>query len=290
MEVNMRATTERKFAIFLALSLLVMTTLACGQTSSPTSTQVVKTATPTGGAAEDQPTKATAPQQATNVPATTSAPTSAPKATLAPTSTSIPTAIPPTKTPTSPTTAPNVPPLEILSHQNYTDGEWFHIVGEVRNNTNAAMEYVKIVATLYDSNNKVVGTDFAYTELDIILPGGKSPFEIGTDEWAGVITYKVQVEGREGSLPRQDLVILSHESYKDDQWLHVRGEVQNTGTTPAEYVKLVVTLYDASGNVVATDFGYTTLDTIPVGGTSPFETGTDYWPDFDHYEIQIQGR
>jgi len=278
----MSATTERKLAILLAASLLVITTLACGQTPSPTSTPVVKTATPGGGATEAQPTKATAAQQATIVPTATSAPTSAPK----------PTAIPPTRTPASSSTmpTPKVPPLEILSHQSHIDGKWAHIVGEVRNNTNAPIEYVKIVVTLYDSNNKVVGTDFAYTELDVIPPGGKSPFETGTDKWAGVTTYKVQVEGRKGSLPRQDLVILSHESYKDGKWLHVRGEVQNTGTTPAEYVKLVVTLYDANGNVVATDFSYTALDTIPAGGTSPFETGTDYWPNFDHYEIQVQGR
>jgi hypothetical protein len=185
---------------------------------------------------------------------------------------------------------PNLPPSEILSHQNYIDGEWFHIVGEVRNNTNVPMEYVKIVATLFDNNNKVVGTDFTYTELDIIPPGGKSPFVTGTDEWTGVTTYKLQVQGREGTLGRQDLGILDHSSYQDGEWLHIRGQVQNTGTTPAEFVKLVVTFYNASGNVVSTDFTYTTLDTIPAGETSPFETGTDYWPNFDYYEIQVQGR
>ena len=78
--------------------MLVITTIACGQTPSPTSTPVIKTATPAGGAAEAQPTKATAAQQATNVPAATSAPTSAPKATSAPSSTPKPT-VPPTNPP-----------------------------------------------------------------------------------------------------------------------------------------------------------------------------------------------
>ena len=252
---------------FVPLVLLVAVSLACSGTASPTQVSVQATISPVESTAQLQ------------IPESTNTPE--------------PAVIPPTNnTPALPTSSPppNVPPLEILSHQSHIDGEWFHIVGEVRNNTNAPMEFVKIVATLYDSNNKVVGTDFTYTELDVIPPGGKSPFETGTDEWAGVTSYKVQVEGSEGNLPRQDLVVLSHESYTDGQWLHIRGEVQNTGTTPAEFVKLVVTFYDASGNVVATDFSYTSLDAIAAGGTSPFETGTDYWPNFDHYEIQVQGQ
>jgi hypothetical protein len=183
----------------------------------------------------------------------------------------------------------NIPQLEILSHTSYVDGNWLHIVGEVKNNSNYPMEYVKIVITLYDNNSKVVGTDFTYTELDVIPPGGKSPFESGTDEWTGTATYKLQVEGREGALGRQDLEVIDHSSYQDGDWLHVRGEVQNNGTTPAEYVKLILTLYDVNGEVIGMDFTYTMLDNIPPGGTSPFESGTDHWPNFDHYEIQIQG-
>lgn len=199
------------------------------------------------------------------------------------------TPIPPVATP-APTPTPGPPDLQILSHQSYVDGEWFHIVGEVQNNSDAAMEFVKIVATLYDDASQVVGTDFTYTEIDVIPPGGKSPFETGTDEWEGTTNYKLQVQGRAGAPPRQDIVILSHSHYVDGGWLHIRGEVENTGDTAAEFVKIVATLYDAAGVVVGTDFTYTDLDIVPAGGTSPFETGTDHWPGFDHYEIQAQAR
>lgn len=200
---------------------------------------------------------------------------------------SVPTVMP---GPTSPMQTPDLPPLEILSHQSYADGDWFHIVGEVRNNSDKPMGSVKIVATLYDSTGKMTGTDFSYAKLDVIPPGGRAPFDTGTDKWAGTANYKLQVQGSQADLPRQDLKILSHASYEDGDWLHVHGEVQNTGATPAESVKLVVTLYDAKGDVVGTDFTYTKLDVIEAGGTSPFETGTDHWPNFDHYDIQVQGR
>jgi hypothetical protein len=154
----------------------------------------------------------------------------------------------------------------------------------------SSIEFVRIVATLYDDAGQVVGTDFTYTEIDVIPPGSKSPFETGTDAWAGTTDYKLQIEGNAGTLPRQDIAILSHSHYIDGDWLHVRGEVQNTGDTPAEFVKIVVTLYDMAGNVVGTDFTYTNLDVVPAGETSPFETGTDHWPNFDHYEIQVQAQ
>jgi hypothetical protein len=184
----------------------------------------------------------------------------------------------------------SLPELEILSHSSYSDAGWFHILGEVRNNSAAPMEFVRVVATLYDDAENVTGTDFTYTMLDVIPPGGVAPFETGTDEWQGTTHYLLQVEGRPGSLPRQDLLVRGDQSYIDGNWLHVRGEVENTGSAPAEFVKLVITLYDAEGSVVGVDFTYTALDTIPPGGRSPFESGTDYWPGFDHYVIQVQGR
>jgi len=250
----------------LVIVLLITTSLACGSTRV-TSPSVESTAEQ----APARPTEEVQTQPPENLE---------------------PTVVPPTQTPALPThtPTPSAPPLEILSHQSYMDAGWYHIVGEVQNNTDYPMEFVKIVATLYDENNKVVGTDFTYTDLGIIPPGGKSPFQTGTDKWAGTVSYKLQAQARQGSLPRQDLVIRSHESYVDGAWLHVHGEVENTGTTPAEFVKLVITLYDANNNVVGMDFTYTTLGTIPAGGTSPFESGTDHWPGFDHYEIQVQGR
>jgi hypothetical protein len=110
----------------------------------------------------------------------------------------------PTPTPSLPTATPtpSLSQLEILSHQSYVDVGWFHIVGEVQNNSDTPVEFVKVVATLYDDAGQVVGTDFTYTEIDVIPPGGKSPFETGTDEWTGTTNYRLQVQG--DAAPRRD--------------------------------------------------------------------------------------
>lgn len=85
--------------------------------------------------------------------------------------------------------------------------------------------------------------------------------------------------------------ILSHTSYMDSfGYLHVVGEVQNIGDVAVHYVKIVVTFYDSSHVVVATDFSYTTLDVILPGRKSPFDilfTETSQIPKIDHYSLTV---
>ena len=55
----------------------------------------------------------------------------------------------------------------------------------MKNNSPAdSMNYVKIVATLYDNTGKVVGTDFTYPNVDVLRPEEKSSFEIILDDAA----------------------------------------------------------------------------------------------------------
>jgi hypothetical protein len=83
----MKTTYQRMLAILLSASMLVMASLACGNTPSATSTPVVKTATPAEVVTEPPQTKPTAVPQTTNLSATPAPPTTAPTATNAPTMT-----------------------------------------------------------------------------------------------------------------------------------------------------------------------------------------------------------
>jgi hypothetical protein len=70
--------------------------------------------------------------------------------------------------------------ISVLSSSSFRDDTGaYHIVGEVKNNSpRDSMNYVKIVATLYDKGGKVVGTDFTYSDIDVLRPAEKSPFKI----------------------------------------------------------------------------------------------------------------
>lgn len=66
--------------------------------------------------------------------------------------------------------------LNITSSTIYFEGDYFHIVGEVLNTASTEKDFVKVIATLYDDKNKVIGTDFTYTNPSTIFPQETSPF------------------------------------------------------------------------------------------------------------------
>src|SRR5919106_1725516 len=77
------------------------------------------------------------------------------------------------------------PPVRIVSQNAWADdsnqfrGRTFYIVGEVINESSDILSMVKVVATLYGTNNQVVGTDSTYLEINNnFYPGEKSPFKI----------------------------------------------------------------------------------------------------------------
>jgi hypothetical protein len=70
-------------------------------------------------------------------------------------------------------------PPRILSHSTYVDSTGnLHIVGEVINESFQSLRFVQIIATFYDSNNSVIGTDFTFTSPSTIPPGQRAPFDI----------------------------------------------------------------------------------------------------------------
>jgi hypothetical protein len=70
--------------------------------------------------------------------------------------------------------------ISVLSSSSFRDDTGaYHIVGEVKNNSPIdSMKYVKIVATLYDKTRKAFGTDFTFSDVDVLRPTEKSSFKI----------------------------------------------------------------------------------------------------------------
>jgi hypothetical protein len=51
-------------------------------------------------------------------------------------------------------------------------------VGEVVNQSPVTAKFVQITATFYDANNRVVGTDFTFTQPHDLAPGQRAPFDL----------------------------------------------------------------------------------------------------------------
>jgi hypothetical protein len=167
--------------------------------------------------------------------------------------------------------------FSILSSSSFKDDlGYYHVVGELKNNsTTDSMNYVKVVSTFYDNTGKVVGTDFAYTNVDVLRPAEKSSFEIilnDAQQSQEVSNYKLSVSGDKTQPLPASLKLNVGSSHVDEIGAyHIVGEVTNQGNEKATFVKVFGAFYNSSNAVVATDFTFTDPQDLEREQTAPFE-------------------
>jgi hypothetical protein len=175
------------------------------------------------------------------------------------------------------TTSASAGGISVLSSSSFRDDTGaYHILGEVKNNSPTdSMNYVRIVATLYDKTGKVVGTDFTYSDVDVLRPAEKSPFKIiliDLRQSQKVNSYKLYASGQKTqSLPAALKLNIGDSHLDNIGFYHVVGEVTNQGNQKATYVKVSGAFYNSSGSVVAADFIYTDPKDLEPRQTAPFE-------------------
>lgn len=163
--------------------------------------------------------------------------------------------------------------VNILTHTGYLDTlGYYHVVGEVQNTADTALNFIKITAVFYNSTDAVIATLNAYPMIDVLHPGRKSPFSI--------LLYNTQVHYYTLTLATSyvtdplplGLEILSQNCTVDiSGTMHITGQIKNVGSERATSVESLATFYNASGNVVAVSSGYSTPSDLDPGQTAPFE-------------------
>lgn len=89
------------------------------------------------------------------------------------------------------------------------------------------------------------------------------------------------------------IILNNHSSYKDTAgYLHVVGEVENTGNMSVRYVQIMGTFYDNQSNIILQDNTFAMLEILPPGTRSPFDlflvsSSPDIISRIDHYELDI---
>ena len=188
--------------------------------------------------------------------------------------------------------------LEIVSHSSYVSSiGMYHVVGEVRNNSSNNLEVVKITATFYNSVDVVIASDFAYVDIDILVPNQRSPFEVmelDTEVSAQVDHYSLAVSDYDATEvePYRDLTLLTHSSSVDGLGCyHVVGEIRNTGNQAVTYAQVVGTFYDSTAKVVADEIAFTSPSDLAAGQTALFELVVSSGAQsakISIYELQVQ--
>ena len=84
-----------------------------------------------------------------------------------------------------------------VENSSVDTGGDLHVVGTVVNQSAGPAEFVKVIGTFYGPDGTVMRSDFAYTELDEIPPGGIDTFDLVLPGGgaAGFARYELKVEG-----------------------------------------------------------------------------------------------
>lgn len=181
--------------------------------------------------------------------------------------------------------------IEVVRHAGGTDDFGSFVIGEVRNNSAQPVEYVRIVASFYDTSGTFIDSAFTYAGIDTVNADELAPFQLGSTSIETFDTYELQVEASFADEPRPDAFTVRDARLREDEfgWTLV-GQVVNETNTPMERVKIVATATIAGARIVGEDFTYAQLNTIPPGETSPFSIGfTNMLDAPTDYRVWVQG-
>jgi hypothetical protein len=186
--------------------------------------------------------------------------------------------------------APAAPSVNVLSSSAYDNGYGsLYIVGEVINNTANNVTFVRVTATLCNSDGDIIRADYSYVLIDVLAPGQKAPFRIFfydyPQEYANYqlsVTYSTTTQPAKSSLP-----ILSSNAWTSGYGtLYTVGEVQNNTSNNIDFVKVIATYYNVAGIVTNVDYTYTEMDVLGPGQKGPFKIYADDRP-YDYYTLSV---
>lgn len=157
-------------------------------------------------------------------------------------------------------------PVFIRSVVGYARGlDWYHLEGEVMNDTTQRIQHVDIQVRLYNADNQLIKTDSAYTLVSTIEPGGLGPFNFFFVDLDDLVDhYEMQIVDYEKTdNPQLAAEIVRHRGYLESSRRYViKGEVRNPHEFVIQDVFVYATFYDSKGEVVGTALGFSDLDQL----------------------------
>ena len=173
------------------------------------------------------------------------------------------------------------PNAMIQNDSSYTDSlGYYHVVGEVLNNGDASLTFIKISGVFKDSGSQVADTELTYAYTNYLPAGQKAPFDLfvaDTQKSSHVVSYTLalEYEATTGAVPLQLTIEGTTSSPDSLGFLEVVGQVRNSGQTISNFTKVVGTFYDQAGKVIAVEFSYTSPSGIPAGQAYGFKLIVD---------------
>ncbi len=152
----------------------------------------------------------------------------------------------------------------IMDNCSFTEnrtGTYQYITCEMYNNTLVSIKSVKLYVDLYDSDGTLIGTDFAYTLLDLVHPQETACVRISFPLMTNLAHYSLyRSYSNAANEWRPPLAISNHSGNAKPYGYEVLGIITNNSQATLEKVSAVDTLYDSGGLVIGCDYAYINQD------------------------------
>ena len=104
--------------------------------------------------------------------------------------------------------------IEEISENQFVDElGYVHVLGEIQNKLNTKMDFVKVNVAYYDSQGRIIGSDFVYSDPNSLLPGQTATYQALTSPnslaSSDVSTVKVRYEYEVDGVTQQSLSPIS---------------------------------------------------------------------------------
>ena len=181
-----------------------------------------------------------------------------------------------------------MPDLEISNHSSYSDDYSLTIVGEIVNHSAQPVQWAYVAGSLYDGSGNLLNATTAYSLLNTIQPDEKAPFKmVFYDNWQDSTDYFLQVTGSLADAEAKIGEVESYEATRDGDSCTFTGTVRNISGAETGFISVVVSMYDASDQLVDTDWTFTDSDTIPADGTDTFTLSVYDCKAYDHEIVDV---
>ncbi len=166
-----------------------------------------------------------------------------------------------------------------------------NLVGEVLNPTAAPRYFVELTARFFNAAGELIAEESSNVDLPRLGPGARGPFLIYlANPPASLASYTIAVsDSRESTtLDYRDAEVLST-SIRDNFGLEVYGELRNPAARELRGVTVAATFYDAAGNVVEVEDGFSSPLNIGAGATATYALPT-FERNLIYARVQVQAQ
>jgi hypothetical protein len=144
----------------------------------------------------------------------------------------------------------------------------------VANNSSQAIFFAQVTVTYYKADNSVAGTEYTYTFATMIQPGERGAFDNLQQPAVGWVRYALSLSYQtSGFISYSHAFAFSGQNQFSDCCLeYYTGQVTNNSGMTLSFNKVVLTGYNAQGNVVLADFTYANSgNSLSPGAGGPYQ-------------------